>query len=134
MKQRIVLSVLIERDKKYLFIRQNKKGGAYANTLFLPGGGLNPGEDIFEAIRREVKEETNLEIKNLIEYDFDSDVTVYKGKQIQFIFLRFLAKYKSGIDKAGDDAELMLWLNKSEIKQFDHNEPSIRFLKKLGYI
>jgi len=132
--QRIIVSALIKKDDKYLFIKQNKEGGAYPNTLHIPGGGLDTSEDLTEAVKREIKEETNLEITNVQPFDFDSDILNYKGVPTQLIFLRFLADYQSGEAKPGDDAKEIIWLSADEIGKYNHNEPSIRLLKKLAII
>ena len=134
MKQRVIVSALIKKDDKYLFIKQNKEGGASPSTLHIPGGGLDAGEDLIEAIKREIKEETDLEITDVKPFDFDSDVLDYKGEPTQLIFLRFLANYQSGDARPGDDAKEIIWLDREAIKQYKHNEPSIRLLKKLELI
>lgn len=131
MKQRVIVSALIKKNEEYLFIQQNKEGGAYPNTLHIPGGGLEPGEDLYDAIRREIKEEVNISVKNLEIFDFDADVIDYKGSQTQLVFLRFLADYQDGEAKSGSDAEKIVWIRKDKIGNYSHNPPSIRLLTKL---
>ncbi|MBO0992758.1 NUDIX hydrolase [Bacillus sp. SD088] len=52
---------IYEEAGKLLFIRKNM--GPYANRFDLPGGRLEDGETLLEAMRREFLEETGLEIK-----------------------------------------------------------------------
>lgn len=132
---KIIVSVLIKYKDKYLFIKQNKYDGAYKGCLHLVGGALEPDETVEEGIRREVLEEVNLKLDSIIPFDFDSDIVDYKGRETQLIFLRYTAEIKDISDiKPGSDAKEIIWLSKEDIPNENHNEPSIRFLKKLNLI
>ena len=52
MKKRIIVSTLIRCKDKYLFIKQNKEGGAYQNCLHLVGGGLEDNEPCMRFFRK----------------------------------------------------------------------------------
>lgn len=134
MNRRIIVSALIKCQNKYLFIKQNKEGGIYQDCLHIVGGGLEENETLEEAIKREVMEEVHIELDKVNPFDFDSDITMYKGQMTQLIFLRYTAEIKDFIGYADSDAKEMLWLSKEEILDYKHNEPSMRFLKKLGLI
>lgn len=131
---RVIVSALVKRDERYLFIKQNKPGGAYPGTLHIPGGGLEVGEEPDEAVRREVREETGLEVKNLRRHDFDHDIVPYKGQTAQFIFLRYVCDWSSGEARAGSDAAEIVWLSPSELRSAPHNPPSQRLLHGLGLL
>ncbi|MEM7101782.1 MAG: NUDIX hydrolase [Bacteroidota bacterium] len=49
--------VAVSKDQKILFIRQHRFGTG-ENTLELPGGLIDPGEDPLVACKRELREET----------------------------------------------------------------------------
>lgn len=134
MKTRLIVSALIKNGDRYLFIRQQKPGGAYPNSLHLPGGGLDQGEDPESGVLREIEEEVGLKVTNLTKVDFDWDVLSYKGEPTLLIFLRFTADYAGGNATAGSDAAEILWLSRDEITNFSHNPPSIRLLRYLGLV
>lgn len=134
MNRRIIVSALIKCKNKYLFIKQNKEGGAYQDCLHIVGGGLEDDEALEEAIKREVMEEVHIELDEVRPFDFDSDITMYKGKMTQLIFLRYTAEIKDFTGHPDSDAKEIIWLSKEEILNYKHNEPSMRFLKKLGLI
>jgi 8-oxo-dGTP pyrophosphatase MutT (NUDIX family) len=46
----------------------------------LPGGGLEFGEDPYESIRREVREETGLEVEDLTPFDIEAHVDDLSGR------------------------------------------------------
>lgn len=134
MNKRIIVSVLIKCKDKYLFIKQDKKGGAYQDCLHIVGGGLEENETLEEAIKREVLEEVHIQLEKVVPFDFDSDITMYKGEMTQLIFLRYTAEIEEFVGYADSDAKEMFWLAKEDILKYKHNEPSMRFLKKLGLI
>ena len=134
MNRRIIVSVLIKYKDKYLFIKQNKKDGAYQDCLHIVGGGLEDNETLEEAIKREAMEEVHVKLRKVIPFDFDSDVIMYKGEMTQLIFLRFTSEIDEFTGYADSDAKEIIWLSKNEILNYKHNEPSIRFLKRLGII
>lgn len=134
MNRRIIVSTLIKCKDKYLFIKQNKEGGAYQDCLHIVGGGLEDNETLEEAIKREVMEEVHIELNEVIPFDFDSDILMYKGKMTQLIFLRFTSEIQEFTGYPDSDAKEIIWLSKEEILNYKHNEPSMRFFKKLGLI
>lgn len=134
MNRRIIVSVLIKCKDKYLFIKQSKEGGVYQDCLHIVGGGIEENETLEEAIKREVLEEVHIKLDTVIPFDFDSDITMYKGQMTQLIFLRYTAEIEEFTGYADSDAKEMLWLSKEEILDYKHNEPSLKFLKKLRLI
>ncbi|MDR1026745.1 MAG: NUDIX domain-containing protein [Lactobacillus sp.] len=135
MKQRVIVSCLVKKDDAYLFIKQGKQDGAFKGTYHIPGGGIDVGEDLEAAVRREVLEETGVEIDNLKTASFDSAIVDnYKNDTYQLIFLQFTADYVRGEPIAGDDAAEVVWLNREEITNSQQNVATMRFMNKLGLI
>jgi 8-oxo-dGTP diphosphatase len=58
MEPRIRVSAILRREDRILLIRQEKADREY---WLLPGGGVNAGESLVEALRRELTEEVGLE-------------------------------------------------------------------------
>jgi len=131
---RVIASMLVRRGDEYLFIKQNKPGGAYPESLHIPGGGIEPGETPEEGARREVRDEVGIEVQNVKSIDFDWDLVPYKGKETLLIFLRFSGDYASGEPRPLTDAKEILWLTSDEIRSANHNAPSLRLLAKLGLV
>jgi 8-oxo-dGTP diphosphatase len=58
MEPRIRVSAVLRREGRTLLIRQEKPGREY---WLLPGGGVNGGETLVEAVHRELREECGIE-------------------------------------------------------------------------
>jgi len=58
MEPRIRVSAILRREDRILLIRQQKGDRDY---WLLPGGGVNGGESLVDALRRELTEEVGLE-------------------------------------------------------------------------
>ena len=52
---------LIKTDNGLIMVEHKEKKNG--EILIFPGGGMEPGENIFQAVEREVKEETNLIVR-----------------------------------------------------------------------
>lgn len=80
-----------------------------------PGGKLEPNEEPFAGIEREVIEETNLKIKALKVvgvYEMELD---YKGEKILHRFTVYLTKVLSGKVKLSHEHLEFKWATKKEI-------------------
>jgi len=67
---------VIVRDKKILLIHRIKEGREY---WVVPGGGVESGEDMEKALRREILEETGLRLFDFkfMEKDIDHEIEYY---------------------------------------------------------
>lgn len=63
MKQVVVAIIQRPEDGKYLLVSSKKDWGEFTGFLYPPGGEIEPGETKQQAVRREVKEELNLDIE-----------------------------------------------------------------------
>lgn len=131
MKSRVVVTAQVEKDDKILLGRKKTGVGPYPDTWHLPGGGVNLGEEsIDEAIRREVKEETGLEVENVERVGFDEDFEPDKnGERTHYIFLIYKMTAKSFDHIAADDLIELRWFDKSELKNIPLPRPLVKQIK-----
>lgn len=86
----VAVKALIIRDGKILIIKRSSKEDVYKNEWDLPGGKLEFGEHPIDGLKREVKEETGLEIEVIKPI---SVWTFFKNDgKTQVIGITFLAK------------------------------------------
>ena len=57
MRQRTIVCPLIQNDGAYLLCKMADDRGVFPGQWALSGGGVEPGEQIEEALRREIREE-----------------------------------------------------------------------------
>ena len=96
------VSVALLRGERVLLVR---RGRAPAMGLFaFPGGRVEAGETLEDAVRRELREETGLEaeaIAPVVTLDIDPE-----GSGPAFRLHVFRASYAGGEPQAGDDADM----------------------------
>jgi 8-oxo-dGTP pyrophosphatase MutT (NUDIX family) len=135
MSWKVCASAVIKKGDFYLFGKKAKDVGPYPNKWLIIGGGVKLGEEtIEEALRREIKEEANIEVTNLRKLGFREDFRMKNGVETQFIFLDFQADYLSGEEAPGDDIVELRWVHKDKICELELSEPSIKLFKKLKLI
>ncbi len=113
-EKRVVVNVLIFNSNEEIVLV--KKKNSINNKWETPAGSVERDEGLEKALKREVKEEVNLKIKNIKFLGIDEDkqdVLFEEGfvKKWRLIFINYTAKVKSGRLKAGDDAEKAKWVN-----------------------
>lgn len=94
-----VKAVVINRSGKVLLLKRAEDEITNKNLWDLPGGGIEAGETIEEALVREVREETGFEVAlgNLIKVsEFDKSHSCFLAEKRG---LRFIVRYDGGDDK-----------------------------------
>jgi len=133
----VAVGAVIEDDRSRILLVKHKKerGGYWQGKWICPGGELEFGEEIKEGIKREVKEETNLEIdlaRPLV--PFDRIVKSDEGTSLHVIYIDYIAKLLGGELKIGSDAGEALWVEKKNIRKMwqELHEDTQRLLKIAG--
>lgn len=131
-RHRIVMTCIIYNDEgRFLVTKRSPKKKAFPNKWTVPGGGLEPDDYIStpkttedawyfvveKALRREVKEEVNLEIgkpKYLL------DLVFIRPDSVPVLTLSYYAEYKSGeVELEDEDATEFKWITVDEGKKLD---------------
>jgi len=114
------VDVILQRDSKVLMVRRKKD--PFRGQLALPGGFVNEGETVEDAMKREAMEETSLVVEPINILGVYSDPKRDPRKHIMTVV--FVGIIVEGSGKAGDDAASLAWIDLAEIgKQqiaFDH--------------
>ena len=114
----VAVGAIIQDDKGKILLVKHKKerGGYWQGKWICPGGELEPGEEIEQGIRREIKEETNLEIEFLTPLiPFDRVVKINEETSFHVIYIDYMARLVGGELKVDSDVGEALWIEKENI-------------------
>ncbi len=110
-------------DGRVLLVRHSDRGKVDYGHWLLPAGRVEPGETHEEALKREIKEETSLEIR--IVGKVDERVDSYTDEWM----VNFLCVPSSSNAEISDELEDARWFDPSEIGELEDIHPGLkRFL------
>ncbi len=116
----IGVGAVIEDGAGRLLLVKHKpaRGGFWQGKWICPGGSLELGETIEEGIKREVKEETNLEIE-LIKPIPPFDRVVREGSKVSLhvVYLNYRARLVGGKLKPESDVGEASWVEKKRLPE-----------------
>ena len=116
--------LLIRADGKVLAIKRSDYDENRAHCWDLPGGGYEEGEDIVEAIKREVREEVSLTIQNpRIIYICSGDKAIGRTKGDSQVFATcYLSTIWEGEVHLSSEHSEYNWFTIEEFTQQDFGE------------
>lgn len=123
-----VVCAIIIIESKILVAQRSPKMSLPLKWEF-PGGKLEQNEDEISCIKREIKEELNIDIiivKRLIPI-------VHKYSNFEINLIPYIAYYQSGYLKLNEHLDFKL-LNINELKSLDWAEADIPILKQITHI
>lgn len=93
-----------------------ERGGFWQGKWICPGGELELGEEIGSGIKREIKEETNLEI-DLVKplTPFDRIVKSAEGVNLHVVYIDYIANLVGGELEVASDVGEALWVEKDKL-------------------
>ena len=128
MRQRVIVCPLIQNTGAYLLCRMPKDRGVFPGTWALSGGGMEPGERIGEALRREISEElgSQLEIGDISPWTFRVDIrtTPYPAgstEEIYMIYLIFDCEALNRDVELNDEFDDHAWVKPEELGSYELN-------------
>jgi ADP-ribose pyrophosphatase YjhB (NUDIX family) len=111
----LAVSAAVFRDGKVLIVRRARPPASGVYTL--PGGGVEIGETLVEAVTREVREETALTIKPVALAGYREVIARDSDGRIErhFVILPFAARWVAGEPVLNHELSDAMWTNPSEI-------------------
>jgi len=100
----VVVSATIENNSGKILLVKSPK---WFDKWTMPGGHIEPGESMAEAIKREIQEELNLEVKPITIISFGELIDSRDfHRPAHFIYFDFLCKLENGDDIKLDNEEI----------------------------
>jgi len=126
----VVVTGIIIKDGRYLITKRSPDENSFPNLWTVPGGKLEFGEyknkpkdtnshwyNVLEnLLRREVKEETNLEIKNI---KYLTSLTFVRSDGIPVIIISLFADYDKGNVMLNSESVEHAWVSLDESKNYE---------------
>jgi len=112
-------AVIEDEAGRILLVKHRpERGGFWQGKWICPGGKLELGETIEEGIKREVREETQLEIDLVAPlHPFDRIVSSNDKVSLHVIYIDYLARVSGGKLKPKSDVGEAIWVEKEHIPQ-----------------
>lgn len=112
---KVGMGIFVFKDMKFLLGKRKNAHGA--GEWALPGGHLEFNEELEDCARREVLEETGVEIKNIRFSTITNDIFKKEGKHYITIFM--LSDWKSGEAKVmePDKCEEWRWVSRNNLPE-----------------
>ncbi|OGI01240.1 MAG: hypothetical protein A2Y25_01775 [Candidatus Melainabacteria bacterium GWF2_37_15] len=119
-----VTAGIIEKDGKVLIARR-KSGKCIGAKWEFPGGKLEVGETLEECLKRELKEELDVEVK--VGEFVASSKFICKNREIELVAFR--VAYISG-DIVLIDHDEVQWVKPSELRNYEFTLPDVPIVEK----
>jgi len=120
---------VVVKDGKALVV---KRGHAPRQGEWsLPGGRVELGETLRDAVRREIKEEAALEVEVGPLLDVFERIDRHLGRvQYHFVIFDYLCECTGGTLSAGDDAVDVAWVSVGELDAYGVHESAAAVIRK----
>lgn len=114
-------AVIVDRDGRVLLVKHHDSDSPrkyfWKGKWIGPGGMLEFGESLEEGARREVREETGLDIEVVRPLAPSDRLIVWEGKKhLQVVYIDFLARVVGGTLAPGDDVAVCRWFAREEVR------------------
>ncbi len=131
MKLQVGVKILLKNTQgKYLLLHRSSK--KYRNTKGswdIPGGRIKVGTKLIDNLKREIKEETGLYLKNTPRLIAAQDILRVKGKHVVRLTYEGIAKGKVKLDRSENDD--YRWLSKKDFNKLPNLDMYLKKLFKL---
>ncbi len=111
----LAVSAAIVRDGKVLLVRRARNPALGIYTL--PGGGVETGETLMQAVTREVREETSLTVEPVALAGHREVIVRDAQDRIErhFVIMCYAARWRSGEVVLNDELDDARWLVPAEL-------------------
>jgi len=141
MRQRVIVCPVIENNGAILLCKMAGDRGVFPGQWALSGGGMEPGENIEQALRREIAEELGdeLQITDVQPWTFRDDVRIKtyadgSKEEIYMIYLMFDCTSANRQVTFNEEFQETAWVKPADLHRYDLNEATRETFTKKGWL
>jgi ADP-ribose pyrophosphatase YjhB (NUDIX family) len=118
----LAVSAVVVRDGEFLAVRRARP--PMQGLFTLPGGGVEAGESLAEAVCREVREETGLITEAVALAGYREVITRDDAGRVQrhFVILSFAARWVAGEPRLNEELLEARWMRPAGLPQLSTTE------------
>jgi 8-oxo-dGTP diphosphatase len=118
----LAVSAVIMRNGEFLAVRRARP--PMQGLFTLPGGGVETGESLLNAVRREVLEETGLTVEPLALAGYRDVIARDEagGVQRHFVILAFAARWVAGEPRLNEELAEARWMRPAGLRDLSTTE------------
>jgi 8-oxo-dGTP diphosphatase len=125
---RVGVGAVMVHDGRVLLIRRGKE--PLRGRWVVPGGTVEPGETLEEALVREVQEETGLTVRlGEVILVFDRILREDGELRYHYVIVDYLCEYVEGTPRAGSDAEAVALVPPERLPEYDVPEKALEVVR-----
>lgn len=131
--QRVACKAVIANESGQVLVLREAatyQEGTNLGAYGVPGGRINPGEPFLEGLRREVREESGLEVVVGEPFMAGEWFPVIRGVKNHIVAIFFACQPKSGTITLSDEHDDYQWVNQREAKQLNIMDDEAKALDK----
>lgn len=126
----VVGGIIVNQNNEFLLMTR-KLDDFYGGIDELPSGNMEENETIYEALTREVKEETNLDVEKIENYINSFDYESRSGKKSREY--NFSVKVKNTDDIKLSEHECYKWQSIEEVRKNPKITKDVKFALEIYY-
>ncbi len=133
----IVVGLVWNRQKELLFCKMPGNRGVFPDQWGFPGGGIEPNEKMTDALRRELKEEIGIDIKDVKpaffkDGQYEKSFSDGSKRDVYMIFLLFHCKAINEKIILNEEFSEYKWVQEKDIQYLELNKETVDSLAKIG--
>lgn len=125
---RYTVGCIVERSRGQILLLKRTSGDFMGGMYEIPGGLVETGESLSDALRRETLEETGLKVTDIRHYEGHFDYNSGSGRKTRQF--NFLASVGSGRVKISNEHEDYAWVNRNTVENYRVSDSVMGLVKK----